>query len=300
MTAPGEKFEPGYFVDVVRQFPQVQSVHWSINDTPSEVTNLPTRLLSGEEWIEEELAGLRFRVRPNAFLQTNTAMAERLYALAREAAQLSGGETVWDLYCGIGTIGLSLAGDALTVWGIEISEESVACALENAELNGITNAAFFAGNVGQVVEDLLDRSGPPDVVVVDPPRAGLAGVRSSLARSARRRSVAMIDHASKKRAIGFRRFRFPQHRVRAAAATVTAKLVSGSYGGRNAAFTARSVISLKVILKIFFLSTPSSWARCQPMASPSRSGSVAMYRVPTFSAAFLSSSSTFFFAGRTR
>src|SRR5436305_850209 len=71
--------------------------------------------------------------------------------------------------------GLERAGDAGTVWGIEISEESVACALENAELNGITNAAFFAGNVGQVVEDLLGRSGPPDVVVVDPPRAGLAG-----------------------------------------------------------------------------------------------------------------------------
>jgi 23S rRNA (uracil1939-C5)-methyltransferase len=139
------------------------------------VTNLPTQLLWGEEWIEEELGGLRFRVRPNAFLQTNTAMAEKLYALAREAAQLTGGETVWDLYCGIGTIGLSMASHALTVWGIEVSEESVACALENAELNKISNAAFFAGNVGQVTQELLDRSGQPDVVVVDPPRAGLAG-----------------------------------------------------------------------------------------------------------------------------
>src|SRR6476661_812364 len=175
VTAPGEKFEPGYFVDVVQRFPQVQSVHWSINDAPSEVTNLPTKLLSGEGWIEEELVGLRFRVRPNAFLQTNTAMAERLYALAREAAGLTGDETVWDLYCGIGTIGLSLARDALTVWGIEVSEESVACALENAELNTITNAAFFAGNVGEVVEELLERAGEPDVAVVDPPRAGLSG-----------------------------------------------------------------------------------------------------------------------------
>ena len=125
-------------------------MHWAVNDTPAEVTNLPTQLLWGEEWIEEELGGLRFRVRPNAFLQTNTAMAEKLYALARDAAQLTGGETVWDLYCGIGTIGLSMASQALTVWGIEVSEESVACALENAELNGISNAAFFAGNVGQV------------------------------------------------------------------------------------------------------------------------------------------------------
>jgi 23S rRNA (uracil1939-C5)-methyltransferase len=175
VTAPGERFEPGYFVDVVRRFPQVKSIHWSVNDTPAEVTNLPTKLLWGEEWIEEEMGGLRFRVRPNAFLQTNTTMAEKLYALAGDAAALTGDETVWDLYCGIGTIGLTLAGSALTVWGIEVSEESVACALENAEVNGIANAAFFAGNVGQVLEELLERSGPPGVVVVDPPRAGLAG-----------------------------------------------------------------------------------------------------------------------------
>ncbi|HEY2354298.1 MAG TPA: 23S rRNA (uracil(1939)-C(5))-methyltransferase RlmD [Gaiellaceae bacterium] len=175
VTAPGDKFEAGYFVDVLRKIPEVRSIHWAVNDTPAEVTNLPTRLLWGDEWIEEELSGLRFRVRPNAFLQTNTAMAERLYGLARDAAGLTGAETVWDLYCGIGTIGLSLAKDALTVWGIEVSEESVACALENAELNGITNSAFFAGNVGEVVEELLERSGAPEVVVVDPPRAGLAG-----------------------------------------------------------------------------------------------------------------------------
>src|ERR687886_2227471 len=160
---------------MLRRFPEVRSIHWAVNETPAEITNLPTTLLWGEEAIEEELCGLRFRVRPNAFLQTNTAMAERLYGLAGDYAGLSGGETVWDLYCGIGTIGLSLAARALTVWGIEVSEESVACALENAELNGIANAAFFAGNVGQVVEELLERSGPPDVVVVDPPRAGLAG-----------------------------------------------------------------------------------------------------------------------------
>jgi 23S rRNA (uracil1939-C5)-methyltransferase len=175
VTAPGELFETGYFVEVLRRFPEVRSVHWAVNDTAAEITNLPTRLLWGEDAIEEELGGLRFRVSPNAFLQTNTEMAERLYGLAREYAALTGGETVWDLYCGIGTIGLSLARDALTVWGIEVSEEAVARALENADLNGITNAAFFAGNVGQAIEELRDRSGPPDVVVVDPPRAGLAG-----------------------------------------------------------------------------------------------------------------------------
>jgi 23S rRNA (uracil1939-C5)-methyltransferase len=175
VTGPGERFETGYFVEVLRRFPEVRSIHWAINDTPAEVTNLPTRLLWGEDAIEEELCGLRFRVSPNAFLQTNTEMAERIYELARDFAGLTGTETVWDLYCGIGTIGLTLAGDALTVWGIEVSEEAVARALENADLNGITNAAFFAGNVGQAIEELRDRSGTPDVVVVDPPRAGLAG-----------------------------------------------------------------------------------------------------------------------------
>ena len=77
-------------------------------------------------------------------------MAERLYGLAGEYAALTGDETVYDLYCGIGTIGLTLASKALTVWGVEVSEESVACALENADLNGISNAAFFAGEVGAV------------------------------------------------------------------------------------------------------------------------------------------------------
>ena len=175
VTAAGVGFDTESLIAVVRRFPEVRSLHWAVNDTPAEVTNLPTTLLWGDEAIEEELWGLRFRLRPNAFLQTNTAMAERLYAVAREFAGLTGGETVYDLYCGTGTIGLVLARDALTVWGVEVSEESVACALENAELNGITNAAFFAGEVGSSLEELHERAGQPDVVVVDPPRAGLSG-----------------------------------------------------------------------------------------------------------------------------
>src|SRR5439155_27212517 len=153
----------------------VRSIHWGVNDGPAEITNVPSRLLWGEEAIEEQLLGLRFRIRPNAFLQTNTAMCEVLYRLAGEYAGLTGGETVYDLYCGIGTIGLTLAREALTVWGVEASEESVACALENAELNGIPNTAFFAGDVAASVDELRDRAGAPDVVVVDPPRAGLSG-----------------------------------------------------------------------------------------------------------------------------
>jgi 23S rRNA (uracil1939-C5)-methyltransferase len=175
VTAPGDLAGADGLVEALRAFPEVRSVHWAVNDSPAEVTNLPTDLLWGEEAIEEELLGLRYRVRPNAFLQTNTEMCERLYGLAGDYAALTGNETVYDLYCGIGTIGLSLARDSLTVWGIESSEESIACAVENANLNGIANAAFFAGDVARDLDELRDRAGPPDVVVVDPPRAGLAG-----------------------------------------------------------------------------------------------------------------------------
>jgi 23S rRNA (uracil1939-C5)-methyltransferase len=175
VTGPGELQAHERFVETLRRFPEVKSIHWAVNDRPAEITNVPTRLLWGEPAIEEEILGLRFRVRPNAFLQTNTSMCETLYRLAIEYAGLTGEETVYDLYCGIGTIGLAMARDALTVWGVEASEESVACALENAELNEIVNAAFFAGEVGDAVEELRDRAGSPDVVVVDPPRAGLTG-----------------------------------------------------------------------------------------------------------------------------
>jgi 23S rRNA (uracil1939-C5)-methyltransferase len=183
VTAPGERFDRDEFVEVLRRFPEVRSIYWAVNESQAEVTNLPTTLLWGDEAIEEELCSLRFRVRPNAFLQTNTKMAERLYELAGEYAGLTGNETVYDLYCGIGTIGLTMASQALTVWGVEVSEESVACALENAELNGIANVAFFAGEVGASLEELRDRAGPPDVLVVDPPRAGLSG--KALRRAAR-------------------------------------------------------------------------------------------------------------------
>ena len=175
VTAPGELRGASRLVERLRRVPEVHTVLHAVNDRPAEVTNLPATVIAGEGWIEEELLGRRFRVRPNAFLQTNTAMCERLYELVLEYAALSGGETVYDLYCGIGTIGLTLAPRALTVWGVEISEESVACALENAELNGVTNAAFFAGDVGRAVEELVPRAGSPDLVVVDPPRAGLSG-----------------------------------------------------------------------------------------------------------------------------
>jgi 23S rRNA (uracil1939-C5)-methyltransferase len=101
-------------------------------------------------------------------------MAERLYAVAAEMAALQGWERVHDLFCGIGTIGLTLAPRAGEVWGLELAEEAVADALRNARLNEIDNARFFAGDVRTALRELVERAGRPDVVVVDPPRAGLS------------------------------------------------------------------------------------------------------------------------------
>ncbi len=128
----------------------------------------------GTELLTEELCDLRFEISHRAFFQTNTEMAERLYGIATEMAQLSGGERVFDLYCGIGTLGLTLARGAAEVWGIELVADAVADAERNAELNGIENARFLAGDARTTIASLRERAGNPDVVVIDPPRAGLS------------------------------------------------------------------------------------------------------------------------------
>jgi len=147
-----------------------------------------TRSVKGQVVLEEELSGLRFRVSPDAFFQTNTEMAEVLYGAAAEFAGLTGREKVLDLFCGIGTIALVLALDAAEVWGVELVEEAVADAIQNAKLNGVDNTRFFAGDVRLVMRELLAQSGSPDVVVVDPPRAGLSQkvVRRIIEAEARR------------------------------------------------------------------------------------------------------------------
>ena len=136
-------------------------------------TSGPTGVI-GRETLTEELGGLGFEIGPNAFFQTNTEMAERLHALARDFAGLHGGERVFDLYCGIGTIGLTMAAKAGEVWGIEIVAEAVAEAERNAERNGIGNARFRAGSARTGIRPLLEEAGRPDVVVIDPPRSGLS------------------------------------------------------------------------------------------------------------------------------
>jgi len=131
-------------------------------------------VVHGTEAIEEELAGLRLRISAEAFFQTNTEMAEELYGVARRAAGLRGWERVYDLFCGIGTIGLTMATQAGEVWGLEVVEEAIGDAIRNARRNEIANARFFAGDVRTSLRELVERAGRPDVLVVDPPRAGLS------------------------------------------------------------------------------------------------------------------------------
>jgi 23S rRNA (uracil1939-C5)-methyltransferase len=144
----------------------------TVIEGPSGGTDGPTGAL-GRELLEEELAGLRFRLSHRAFFQTNTEMAERIYAIAGEYAALRGTERLFDLYCGIGTLGLTLARGCGELWGLEIVEAAVVHADANAALNGIENARFLAANARTGIRPLLERAGRPDLIVVDPPRAGL-------------------------------------------------------------------------------------------------------------------------------
>lgn len=128
--------------------------------------------LWGRDTIVDELCGLRFRLSPRSFYQVNRRQAERLYGLAAQAAGLTGRETVLDLYCGTGTIGLSMASRAAQVIGVEVVEPAVEDARLNAQANGITNARFLCADAGQAAQQLRDEGVRPDVVVLDPPRKG--------------------------------------------------------------------------------------------------------------------------------
>ena len=130
------------------------------------------RTVWGQDFITDELCGLRFRISPSSFYQVNRKQAERLYAVAGEYAGLTGGETVLDLYCGTGTIGLSMAGKAGKIIGAEIVEQAVEDAKRNAEENGIENAEFLCMDAAKAADMLKNRGEKPDVVVLDPPRKG--------------------------------------------------------------------------------------------------------------------------------
>jgi len=171
VTSPGE-----LDTDSLAAAVEATSVVWTVIEGPGETTaGGRSELVSGSSpTIIEELSGLEFAISSEAFFQTNTEMAERLYAVAVEYADLKGWERVYDLYCGAGTIALVLAARAGEVWGLELVEPAIADAIANARRNNVLNAHFFAGDVRLALRDLVERAGRPDVLVVDPPRAGLS------------------------------------------------------------------------------------------------------------------------------
>jgi 23S rRNA (uracil1939-C5)-methyltransferase len=151
------------------------SLLWTRTDAPSETTQGgETELLAGSDRLMEQLGGLSLSISPGAFFQTNTEMAERLYGVAVEFAGLTGFERIYDLYCGIGTIGLEMAPRGAELYGLELIPEAVADAIKNAKRNEIDNAHFYAGDVRLALRELVETAGRPDVLVVDPPRAGLS------------------------------------------------------------------------------------------------------------------------------
>ncbi len=176
VTTAGE-LEPGELAAVLAAAlgEELTGVLWSRSRSPAETTaGGDTELVWGEADLPERLCDLDLRISPEAFLQTNTEMAEVLYGAAAEYAALEGWERVYDLYAGIGTIALTLAARAGEVWGIELVPEAVADAIAAARRNSITNVHFFAGDARLALPELLERAGRPDVLVADPPRAGLS------------------------------------------------------------------------------------------------------------------------------
>ena len=170
VTGPGE-----FGVDDLASASGADSFLWTTTDQLGETTHGgETEIVTGSAYLEEELAGLRFRISPEAFFQTNTEMAERLYGIAGEYAALAGRERLFDLFSGIGTVGLTLSARAAQLYGLEIVPEAVADAIENARLNEVEHAQFFAGDVRLAMRELVEMAGKPDVLVVDPPRAGLS------------------------------------------------------------------------------------------------------------------------------
>ena len=172
----GEKLphEAEFCREIRERFPEICGVIINENkENTNVVLGEKYRVVSGKGYIEDELCGLRFRISPESFYQVNREGAELLYSLAAQKAELNGSQTLADLYCGTGTIGLSMAKKARNLVGIEIVEGAVECAKLNAQTNGIENARFICGDAGDP-QTILGATGGkrPDVVVIDPPRKG--------------------------------------------------------------------------------------------------------------------------------
>lgn len=160
---------------VAEAFPQISSLYYVINGKCNDsITDLDCVLYRGEDAIYETMEGLRFKIGPKSFWQTNSLQAQRLYGVAREFAALTGSETVYDLYTGTGSIAQFVSGRAAKVIGIEYVPEAIEDAKANARANGIDNCEFFAGDMKDMLTpEFIAAHGQPDVIILDPPRAGI-------------------------------------------------------------------------------------------------------------------------------
>lgn len=154
---------------------EITSLQYIINEKLNDsFSDLEVSHFSGLEYMSEEMEDLKFRIGPKSFYQTNSKQAYKLYSIVRDFAQLKGDELVYDLYTGTGTIACFLAKNCKKVIGVEYIEDAIIDAKRNAEINKITNADFFAGDMKDVLnEDFIADNGVPDVIVTDPPRAGM-------------------------------------------------------------------------------------------------------------------------------
>lgn len=160
---------------LIAHFPQISSLYYVINEKLNDsISDQSPILYYGNEAIYEEMEGLRFKIGPKSFYQTNSLQAYRLYSVAREFAALTGQEVVYDLYTGTGTIAQFVSRKASKVVGIEYVPEAIEDAKFNAAANGIDNCTFFAGDMKDVLnEKFIQKHGKPDVIILDPPRAGI-------------------------------------------------------------------------------------------------------------------------------
>jgi 23S rRNA (uracil1939-C5)-methyltransferase len=164
------------FLDSISEaFPEITSLYFIINSKLNDSISDQTCILyKGEDSIYEEMEGLRFRIGPKSFYQTNTEQAYELYKVAREYAELTGDELVYDLYTGTGTIANFVSRKAKQVIGIEYVPEAIEDAKVNSAINGIKNTLFFSGDMKDILNDeFVLRYGRPDVIITDPPRAGM-------------------------------------------------------------------------------------------------------------------------------
>lgn len=160
---------------IAAEFPQIKSLHYVINEKLNDsISDLDCILYKGEDAIWETMGKLKFKIGPKSFYQTNSEQAYKLYSVAKEFAALTGNEVVYDLYTGTGTIAQFISDKASKVIGIEYVKEAIEDARINAEANGITNCTFFDGDMKDILTaDFIKEHGKPEVMIIDPPRAGM-------------------------------------------------------------------------------------------------------------------------------